>query len=167
MKNLGKIFEDNWRKSVPEDFFYYRFRDSSGGWAGNDKIRFTPSNIADCMLFAYNELFLIELKNHKGKSIPMDAVVGNKTKEKQIQDLLNAGSYCGIYCYIVIFFSDVEECYAIPIDKFREFQVCEERKSIPISWCKENVSQIGVTKLRSNYKYNIEKWIAEEKEKRA
>lgn len=160
MKNLGKIFEDNWRKSVPSSMFFYRFRDSSGTWSNGDKIRFTPSNIADCMIFAYNKLHLIELKSHKGKSIPMEAIVGNKTKEKQIQDLLNAGSFSGICSWIIIFFSEVEKCYAIRIEKFIDFKNQENRKSIPIIWCEENGIEIEVSKLRSNYKYNIGKWIS-------
>ena len=87
MKNLGKKFEEDWRKSVPENVFFYRFRDSSGAWSGNNQLRFTPSNIADNLLFYNNCLFLNELKEHKGKSIPLDKIIGNKTKEKQINDL--------------------------------------------------------------------------------
>ena len=47
MKNIGKKFEEDFRKSIPDNMFYYRFRDSGGTWGGNEKMRFTPSNIAE------------------------------------------------------------------------------------------------------------------------
>lgn len=160
-KNLGKILEDNFRKSVPDDIFYYRFRDSAGTWGGNESLRFTPSNIADCMLYNYGNLHLVELKNHKGKSIPLSCIVGNKTKEKQIEDLYIANTYAGIYSHLIVFFVDIEKCYDLSIDKLKEFITLGERKSIPISYFQENGIEIETLKLRSNYRFNIEKWLYE------
>ena len=63
MKNLGKMFEENFRKSVPESVFFYRFRDSgSSFYGGNTHLRFSSSNIADNMLFLMVACFLMNLK---------------------------------------------------------------------------------------------------------
>lgn len=166
MKNLGKLFEENFRKSVSNYIFFYRFRDSSGMWGGNEQLRFTPSNIADCMLYDSSNLFLCELKHHKGKSLPLYCVSGNKTKEKQIEDLYYANQYNGVYSYLIVFFSDVERCFALDINKLREFITLSkqgERKSIPISYFEENGYEIEVTKLKTNYRFKIDKLLEEHK----
>lgn len=161
MANLGKIFEDNWRLSVPKNVFFYRFRDSSGSWGGNQQLRFTPSNIADCILYDAYALHLIELKTHKGKSIPLTCIMGNKTKEKQMRDLRDANEFNGIYSSIIVFFSDVERCFELGIEEFFEFINENERKSIPIEYFEKYGWEIGVEKLRTNYRYDIENWLKE------
>lgn len=162
MTNLGKRFEENWRKSVPNDVFYYRFRDSvSSYYGGNQNLRFSASNIADCMLYDTNskELCLCELKNHKGKSLPLTCIASNKTKEKQISDLFEANTFNGVSSYIIVFFSDVERCFALPIENFLSFRLYEDRKSIPIEYFEKFAMEIEVTKLKTNYRFNIAGWL--------
>ena len=162
MKNLGKIFEENFRKSVPEDTFYYRFRDSgSSFYGGNVNLRFTPSNIADNMLFYNGCLLLNELKNHKGKSIPINCICGNKTKERQINDMRAANKFYNVFANLIVFFSDIEKCYVVNIEQFIEFTEKSNRKSISITWFEENGTEIEVIKLRTNYRFNIRKWLKE------
>lgn len=169
MKNLGKIFEENWKKSVPEYIFYYRFRDSgSSFYGGNQGLRFSVSNIADCFLQdPFTGLHLIEQKNHKGKSIPLSCIIGTRrndkptTKERQIDDLYDASKYASVYAHLIVFFSDVERCFALPISKLKLFINTEERKSIPIEYFEQYGDEIEVTKLRTNYRFNIEKWLKE------
>lgn len=159
-KNLGKIFEQNFRKSISNDYFYYRLKDSSSSWGGNSQIRFTSSNIADGILFDGKQLYLIELKNHKGSSIPLNAIVGNKTKIKQIEDLYNTyHKNLNIWCGFIVFFCDKEKCYSLNIDKFNYFIKHEKRKSIPLEFFEENGVEINITKLKVNYKYDIENWL--------
>lgn len=166
MKNLGKIFEENWKKSIPEDIFFYRFRDSgSSYYGGNQMLRFSSSNIADCMIFTPESgLHLIELKSHKGKSIPLSCILGNeknKTKKKQIQDLVDANEHSGVYSSIIIFFSDVERCFELPINEFVDFVSKGDRKSIPIEYCEKRGWEIEVTRLKTNHRFNVVKWLKE------
>lgn len=158
MKSQGKAFEENFRKSVPSGVWYYRFRDSSNTfYGGNTELRFTPSNIADNMLYYNGKLFLNELKSHKGKSIPLDCIEGNKTKEKQIKELLEAQVFYGIESNVIIFFSEIERCFALNIVNYEEFKRKEERKSIPIEYFIENGIELEVSKKRTNYNYNLSK----------
>ena len=40
--------------SVPEDVFFYRLRDGSSAWGGNEKVRFQQTNMCDVIMFDGN-----------------------------------------------------------------------------------------------------------------
>lgn len=163
MKNIGKSFENWWRASVPDNMFYYRFRDSGGAWGGNEKMRFTPSNIADNLIFYNGGLFLNELKTHKGKSIPIERIMGNKTKEKQIDDLYKANQFHNVFANIIVFFSDVERCFVLDIEDFLFFMQDNDRKSIPLEYFETLGKEIRVEKKRSTYRFKIMDWLGDYK----
>lgn len=154
MKNNGKRFEENFKKSVPNDVFFYRFRDSGTSFGSNDKVRFTPSNIADCELFDGNRLYLLELKSIKGKSIPFGNI-----RENQIKELARASKYKNIISGIVIEFSTIDRAFFINIDYIVEFLLNADRKSIPLNYCEEKGTEIEITKKRVNNSFNIKKMI--------
>lgn len=152
----GKRFESNFRNSVPDNVFFYRFRDSASTYyGGNENLRFSNASIADCLLFDGTTLLLCELKAHKGSSIPYSCIIGNKTKEKQIRDLYKASTYPNVKSLLIVYFEDKNECYSISIDEFINYYQSTPRKSIPISYFKENGLFIPVTLLRSNYRLDL------------
>lgn len=152
MKSTGKRFEENFKKSIPKEVLYYRFKDSTNNWGKNsNKIRFTSSNIADCMVYDGKLLFILELKSTKGKSLPISNV-----REHQIADLVWASAYKNVLSGFVIEFSDVNEVYFIDIKSFIIFFTKNKRKSLPIDYCAEKGTKIGVKKLRTNSRYDIE-----------
>jgi recombination protein U len=154
--NSGKRFEQNWKNSIPKDIFYYRFRDGSSSWGGNDKVRFQQTNICDCLMFDGDYLYLLELKSTKGKSLPF-----NNIKEHQIKDLLWASVYANTICGLVIEFSELSECYFIEISQFKEFYDTTDRKSISIDYLRENGIKICVEKKKINSCFDINKFIKE------
>lgn len=159
-KNSGKVFEENFRLSIPSNVYYYRFRDTASTYyGGNNFLRFSNTNIADCLLFNGQKLLLCELKAHKGSSIPLDCIIGKKSKQKQIDDLYNASKFENIECYLIAFFEDKELCYALPIKYFINFIENNDRKSIPIDYFEQNAINIEVIKLRTNYRYNLGKML--------
>lgn len=159
MKSTGKRFEENWKNSIPKDIFYYRFRDSSNTWSGGNKTRFTPSNIADCLLWNSECLFLLELKSCKGSSLPFKNVIGNDTKKQQINDLIEASGFANTIVGLVIEFSDKDECYFVEINDFKNFLEKAVRKSLPIDYCRKNGLKIGVEKLKINRRFDINQFI--------
>lgn len=158
--NKGKNFELNFKKSVPKDVFYYRLKDSASSWGGNDQIRFASSNICDSIMFDGSYLYLLEFKNHKGKSLPISCIRTNQLKE-----LKESSVYKNVISCIIINFEDVEECYCLFIDSLTDFLKELDRKSIPIQYCRDNGVKIEMTRLRTNYKYDVETFIKEVKEK--
>lgn len=152
--NSGKRFEQNWKNSIPKDIFYYRFRDGSSSWGGNDKVRFQQTNICDCLMFDGDYLYLLELKSTKGKSLPF-----NNIKKHQIDDLLWASEYANTICGLVVEFSDLTECYFIEIGRFKAFYDSTNRKSIPIDYLRKNGIKIGTEKKKINSKFDVKKFI--------
>ena len=152
--NKGKIFEQNFRKSVPENIFYYRLKDSAVSWGENNKTRFSPSNVCDSILFDGYNLYLIELKNHKGKSLPLNCI-----RDKQLKELGEYSKYKNVKSCIIINFEELEECYCLFIDQIREFIELGSRKSISFAYCQENAVKIDLVKLRTNYRYDVGKFI--------
>ena len=162
MKNLGKQFEQDFRKSIPinNKIYYYRLKDSNNNWNRSENIRFSQNNIADAIMF-YNGnflsyLFILEFKSHKGKSLPLTCI-----RDNQLKEMTEASKKIGVRPMLVVFFSDVEKCYALDIEDVNIFIKLCDRKSIPLEYFENNAKEIEVIKLRTNYKYNIEKWLKE------
>lgn len=167
MKNKGKVFENNFRLSMPKtpNVFYYRLKDSASSYyGGNEFLRFSQSNIADAFLLHTTQyakstntnLLILELKNHKGKSLPYNAI-----RENQLSEMTKASQYNHVVPLIIVFFSDIERCFALHIVKVMKFIQESERKSIPIEFFEQEGTEIEVVKLRTNYRYNIEKFLEE------
>lgn len=154
--NSGKRFENNFKKSVPSDIFFYRFKDGSSAWGGNDKVRFQSSNICDCELFDGNRLYLFELKSIKGKSIPFGNI-----RENQLKELSEAQKFKNIIAGIVIEFNELERAFFIDIKNVIEFMKTSDRKSIPLDYLEIEGIEIEVTKKRTNCSFNIRKLLSE------
>lgn len=155
MMNEGKKFEEDFKKSVPKSCFYYRFKDGTSSWDKGTNTRFQSKNICDCMVYAYEygRLYLLELKSHKGKSIPINCI-----KINQIKGLLEAREY-HIECYVVFNMRDVNETYAIDIRTLKAYIETTDRKSIPISFMKEVGELIPQEKKKVRWKYNLENFL--------
>lgn len=152
--NAGKQFEQDFKNSVPDNVFYYRFRDGTAAWGDKENTRFQQSNMCDCMIFD-GALYLLELKSHKGKSIPYSAI-----RKNQITELSKASTYKNIVAGFVANFRDVEKSFFVSAAKVEYFIAHENRKSIPLAWFEENGTQILQTKLKVHYRYDIEEFLA-------
>ena len=155
MKKGGQ-FENNFKKSVPDDILYYRFKDNTSNWQHNNLVRFTQSNICDCMLFDGDILVFAELKNHKGKSIPFSCI-----RKNQIKELSMYQYYKNTKCVVIINFEDLEECYCLFIADLSHFIRTADRMSVPVEICREIGIKIENKRLRTNYKYDIKKMMEE------
>jgi len=66
-KNTGKLFEDDFKASVPENTYYVRLHDAAIGFdTKNSKQRFAPKSPYDAILCRAGQMYAIELKriNH-------------------------------------------------------------------------------------------------------
>lgn len=151
--NSGKRFEQNFKYSIPNEVFYYRFKDGTANWSGgsNQNVRFQAKNICDCMLYYNGKMFLLELKSHKGKSLPLSCIRTN-----QIEELLDSSEYKGIIAGLVIEFSDLKEYYFINIRQFKDyFEMNPNKKSIPIQFLRDNCYQFSYDLKKINVRLDI------------
>lgn len=149
--NPGKQFEADFIKSMPDNAWAYRLRDSAGTWQGGENTRFTPSNICDFIVFSENTLYLLELKSHKGKSLPLSCIRQNNLKQ-----MVKAQEHENIYSMLIVNFRDVEETYAIHVHMIEAYcRVFPEKKSIPLQYFRDGI-EIPQTKLKTHYRYGVE-----------
>ena len=157
-KSAGKIFEEDIKASFPPDFYIERYKDDTAGFKG-------VANPADFRLYKYPLTFLLELKSHKGKSIPLD-----KIRNSQLKGMKKATPYTGVYCGFLINYRDLEETYYITFeDLTRDFYIIndkgdfevkpDERKSVPVEWCREVGVRIDQKKKRVRYTYDLSRWL--------
>lgn len=145
--NEGKRFEEDFRKSIPDDVYYYRLRDGTASWGG-ENTRFQASNACDSLLWRDNMLYMIELKSHKGKSIPHNAF-----RENQINELSNALAY-GVTAGFLINMRDVDTTVWVPADMVREHINTSDRKSISLNELL-NGYKVKQEKKRTRWRYDI------------
>ncbi len=146
-KGIGKIFEAEIKASFPSDFYVERYKDDTSGFYG-------VSNPADYRLYKYPLTFLLELKTHKGKSIPLA-----KIRDNQVQGMYKASQHKGIHGGFILNYRDLEETYYIAVAQMVEFINAQERKSIPVEWCRENGIRIAQRKKRVRYSYDLAEWL--------
>ncbi|EGS9997863.1 hypothetical protein I9Y31_000037 [Clostridium perfringens] len=154
-KNEGKKFEEDFKKSIPDKYFVYRFKDGTANFNGskNENVRFQAHNICDFEVFAEDKLFLFELKSYNGASIPLSGI-----RKNQIEGMIKASEYENVEPYFLLNFRPLESVYAIEVQKLNEFIKKAERKSIPVKWCIENGMEIKGTKKKVRFVYDLEEF---------
>lgn len=147
--NEGKAFEQDFIKSVPDIWFKYRLNDSASSWQGGDKARFTPANICDFIVYN-GKMWMLELKSHKGKSIPLSCI-----RPKQAEGLEKA-YLKNISAGFIFNFRDIEETYFVNASSVNAVIRYGEKKSLSLIWMKEKGVLIPQVKKRVRYGYILE-----------
>lgn len=164
--NTGKQFENDFKSSVPIHVFIYRFKDATGSWQTGvcekcktpiqSNVRFQSSNICDFMLFNYPNLYFLELKSTKSKSLPFSAL-----RENQKKELTTSGRRKGIRSGLVVNFRDINETYYMSIDMFNDLEEKLTSKSIPVKVFREYAVRIYQEKKQVHFTYNINRFLNE------
>lgn len=153
--NPGKQFEKDFQSSAVE-IEIERLKDS-GGWGDSENKRFSPSNIADFVLYdgesEKKELFYVELKSFKGKSIPF-----TNFNIEHLKKLIKKTNKQGVRSIIVLNPRDIEEAYFVDCEKAMEYMINEKtsggRKSFSIDWITQQ-HQIPGIKKQVHFKYDL------------
>ena len=169
MKNSGKVFEQEFKDSLKayiadRKYYYYRFNDGTASFGGtSENVRFQQSNICDCEVFNTESrtLYFLELKTHKGASIPFSAILGLKkeTGLKKVRKMADANTYNGIVAGYLINFREHEKTYFVNAEEVEMFILADERKSIPLDWCKQYGQDVPMRKKIKNYRLDVEELI--------
>lgn len=160
--NSGKKFEEDFKNSIDDKYFVYRLRDSAGTWQGGTNTRFTSSNICDYIVFANSWLFLLELKSHKGASIPIAPKENDKgkithygvIKVNQLEGLNEALKKKDVEAGFLFNLSDKEKTWFVEVSKVAE-AIKEEKKSLSLEWLEQHGTLIPQQKKRTRYKYDL------------
>lgn len=171
MKNKGKIFEDDFKKSIPDNCWCKRLNDNAASWSGGNATRFSSTNECDFLLrdIETKELFALELKSTIGSlTFWREDFEKNKKgatyaiKKNQIIGLQKFKTYHLICGLIFNFRNKNNETYFVDISDFINYTNLLSKKSINIHDVRnmQNI-QIENTLLQTHYRYNISKFIKE------
>lgn len=174
-KNDGKRFEDNWKSSCNKiDYLLTkRLNDNASAWSGGSKTRFASDNECDYILFdgKRRNFFALELKStiHKSLTYWREDFEDKSKKQHfmirkcQIKGLQKWNEYENTICGLIINFSQINnDTFFVDIGNFLNYTKDFDKKSINYSdVLAMNPIKIESEKLRTNYKYNVEKFLEE------
>lgn len=151
-KNVGKIFEEDFIKSVPDNLFNFRFRDLPFFLTRNAKYE-VNNNPADFIIFS-DYLFVLELKSTNNTSYPFD-----NTRDNQVKGLEKYSKKDKTICGFVINMRRYNETYFLFIDDYIYLKNESGRKSISMNDLRIYGIRIPQELKRTRYKYDIEIFI--------
>jgi recombination protein U len=152
-KNDGKKFEEDFRRSTPPEVFVHRVKDAGS----QGQHLFGVRNICDFIYYRQPWLYLLEMKSHKGKSIPFGALTA-----EQIGGLCEEASRkVGIKAGFIFNFRDLGETYFVPAWRISEFVFGGGRKSFPVDWCRQVGKRVDQQLVRTRYRYDVDKLLRE------
>ena len=164
-QNIGKIFESQIKKSVPDYALLYRLPDSAQSFGGGN-LRFSNRNPFDFLLWdsIKHKLYAMEMKTVSGKSISFER---NKQEKgeihfHQINGLNDWNKFDGITCGFVIEFRQLEKTIFLEISEFNKLISVITKKSFNFNDLTENdISYIVIKqeKSRTRYIYDIDTFL--------
>lgn len=161
--NEGKKFEEDFKKSIPDEYYFKRLKDGTTG-GGNKKIRLSSNNECDFIVFANWWLFLLELKSVAVKRIPLTPIrkdtkgkiksYGN-IKKCQLDGMMAQINKKHIEAGFLFNFRSVEETYFVEVSKVQKYFIDESKSSIPLQWCRDYGMLIPQKKKVTRYRYDL------------
>lgn len=172
-KNVGKIFEDDFVKSIDSNHVLVkRLNDNASSWSGGNKTRFTSTNECDFILFENNThtFYGIELKSTQGRLTfwreDFDKV-GSKNsyniKKNQILGLKKwRENFTGVFGIIFNFREHGNQTFFVDIFDFIDYTSTLSKKSIAYDDV-NNMKHIEIFNFikRTHYTYNTELFLEE------
>lgn len=162
-QNIGKKFEDNFKKSVPDYVLTYRPPDSAQGFdvGSSNKLRFSRHSPCDFMLFdgTRNMFLTIELKTFQG------SCSFERSKEEkgiihyyQVEKLKEFANYKRVISGFVLDFRSTDHTYFLNINDWDNLISHIEKKSFNEEDLLTYASPILIEKekLKVNYRYDVE-----------
>lgn len=169
-RNEGKRFEDAFIKSVPDYVLVKRLNDNASSWSGGANTRFASKNECDYILFndCTSTFYGLELKSTKHNSLTFwredfESKDKNQTfqiRKCQILGLEKWSKHKGVFGLIINFRDVQNKTYFVGIGDFLNYTSSLSKKSInKDDVLKMNPIEIENYLLRTNYRYDIEKFL--------
>ena len=164
-KNVGKIFEDNWKKSCPNWLFVYRPPDASQSFDMSSKLRFSKKSPCDYFLYNGEQLWTLELKSVAGTSISFERNEEDKGEIHlyQVENLKNFSEYKNVMSGLLVDFRGSDNTYFLNIKEWDDLINSINKKSFNETDLLKfaNPILIDKKKLKVNYRYNVEKFLVD------
>ena len=162
-KSVGKVFEENWKKSVPENIWIYRPPDAAQSFDQSSNLRFSQKSPCDYMMFDGYHFFCLELKTVAGKSISFERTKKDKGEihYHQIEYLKSCLSFENVIPGLIIDFRGADNKWFLHIKEWDGLINSIDKKSFnefDLLSCSHPIL-ISKKKLKVNYRYNIQQFI--------
>lgn len=166
MASVGKKFEDNWKKSIPPNIFYYRPPDAAQAFSmQNNNLRFSQHSPCDCFIYNGNIFCCFELKTVAGTSISFEKEKSDKgvIHKYQFDSLKNFSEYKSVVSGFVLDFRKSDNTYFVEVNDLLCLISNINKKSFNEKDLTEYCSPIIIQKqkLKVNYRYDVEKLLNE------
>lgn len=174
-KNAGKIFEQQFKISIPDYCLVYRLKDSAQSFNQSNLTRFTWDNPCDFFLFDSTKsvLYCLELKSTKNKYMTFENIneedPDNKMIHKhQILSLLDFSKFNNVWSGFVFNFRDevnkIERTYFQDIKSFNIMCKTINKASFnEMDLILNGAVKIDGKKKRVNYTWDIDKFLISRK----
>lgn len=171
--NVGKVFEQQIKKSIPDYCLLYRLRDEPQSFTQSKYSKYSHKNPFDFFIFdTLNKvLYCIEAKTTKQKYISYERLDATENKIKmihkhQIEGLLQYSKYENVQCGFLLNFRDeknnMERTYFLDINVFMNIHNISKKSSLnEIDIIKNGGIKIFGEKKRVNYIWNLDKFFIE------
>jgi len=171
--NVGKDFESQFKLSVDKaGYFYHRLKDAAQSFdQSSSNLRFSSKNPYDCFLYAYPNLFALELKSTKQTSFSFwREDFEDKTKKQtflihkhQIEGLTKASKFKGNISGLILNFRSTNHTYFWQIDDFLNCTNLLDKKSFnEADVIINNGFLINQAIKKVKYNYDIENFVLEQ-----
>ena len=164
-KSKGKIFEEDFRKSIPSNIFVHRLKDSAMSYTKSDDVSFTWDNSCDFFVFSGKKFYAIECKSSKYSSMSVELEKEGKDSKKmikyhQIQDLSKISKYENCIAGFMLNFRNEENnsqvLYFLEINDFLNMMNKIGKKSFNILDAIQNgAKKIEGQLLRTHYRWDL------------
>lgn len=168
MRNTGKIFEQDFKQSVPDKSLLIRLPDPPQSFEKRSDTRFSHKNPCDYIIFdtVGKKLYCLELKTTKFKSMSFDDIEadrpqGKLIKKHQIEGLDRFSKFNGVVAGFVCNFRDeknnVERTYFIDIESFISMTARIDKKSFnEMDLVLNKAVKINGQKKITHYKWDVD-----------
>lgn len=162
--NVGKIFENGWKNSVPEDVMFIRIPDQPQVFQKTANFSLKPP--FDCFMFYKGTLFCLELKTTKSKSFSVEMTKDDKAMihYHQIENLRKYAKFEGVVSGLILNFriedKGMEVTYFISIENFDKMMKKVKKKSFnAIDLINNGAIKIDSKKKRTLFSYGVKEFI--------
>lgn len=167
-KNVGKVFEEQIKKSTPEHVLLIRLNDSPQAFKKSNLTRFTPKNPFDYICFNTKSrtLFCLELKSTSNKYMSFEDINSKEEQNAmihahQIRGLLECSNYSNVIAGFMLNFrlDENEITYFIEINKFQKMCESINKKSFNImDLVLYGAKKIDGSKKRTRWYWDLEEF---------